>query len=167
MQLVHSLHDIRCSVHMEMVDISAQFVELEIYWQTDTYIFWIQISTRFVRLLFFGKHWINALPSVPSGQLHIGKWFIASHIAFRPHAPGQGSTHFLLRQALLCGQSLLSTHSGRQPVYGFPWYSGKHVQMPSLHKVLEPHGEGLHLSAGGIGSASCTIGRQLVNGSPL
>lgn len=39
------------------------------------------------------------------------------------------------------------THSGLQPVYGSPKYSGKHVQEPaplsSLQIALEPQGEGL------------------------
>lgn len=55
------------------------------------------------------------------------------HKAFDAQVPGQGSTHLFRMQARSRGQSVLSTHSGRQPVYGSPWYSGIHVQIPSLH----------------------------------
>lgn len=57
--------------------------------------------------------------------------------------PGQGSIHLDLTQALFLGHSLLSTHSGLQPLYGSPRYSGLHVHIPLLHKALEPQGEGL------------------------
>lgn len=62
-----------------------------------------------------GRHCINALPSIPWGQLHIGRWFITSHTAFCAQTPMQGSTHFRLMQALFRGHSELRTHSGRQP----------------------------------------------------
>lgn len=49
-------------------------------------------------------------------------------------------------QDLSRGQSLFTTHSGRQPLYGSPKYSGKHVQEPaplrSWHSALGPQGEG-------------------------
>ena len=70
------------------------------------------------------------------------------HSAFIPQVPGQGSTHLLLTQALLRSQSELVTHSGRQPLYGSPKYSGKHAHDPapflSLHTALAPQGDGLH-----------------------
>lgn len=43
---------------------------------------------------------------------------------------------------------MLVKHSGLQPKYGSPWYSLKHVQTPSLHCALGPHGEGLQGSDG-------------------
>lgn len=65
----------------------------------------------------------------------------------KPQVPGQGSLHLLFTHALSCAQSELVTHSGLQPVYGSPKYSGKHVQEPapfcSLHIAFAPHGEGL------------------------
>lgn len=65
----------------------------------------------------------------------------------RPHVPGQGSTHLLFTQALLRSQSELVTHSGLQPVYGSPKYSGKQIQEPapflSLQIAFAPHGDGL------------------------
>lgn len=66
----------------------------------------------------------------------------------KPHVPGQGSLHLLLVHDLSCGQSEFVTHSGLQPIYGSPKYSGKHVQEPappcSLHIAFAPHGDGLH-----------------------
>lgn len=73
--------------------------------------------------------------------------------------PGHGSTHLLFTHALLLEQSEFVTHSGRQPVYGSPKYSGKHTQAPaplrSLHIAFAPQGEGLHGSKGpsvGVGT---------------
>lgn len=81
-------------------------------------------------------------------------WFTTSQRAFWPHVPGQGSTHLLFTQALSRAQSELRTHSGRQPTYGSPKYSGKHEQVPSLHWVLDPHGDGLQGSVTtGLGAA--------------
>lgn len=69
------------------------------------------------------------------------------HSAFKPQVPGQGSLHLLFVHALSWGQSVFVTHSGLQPMYGSPKYSGKHVQEPappcSLHIAFAPHGEGL------------------------
>lgn len=49
-------------------------------------------------------------------------------------------------QALFEGQSEFSTHSGRQPSYGLPMYSGKQTQAPaplfSLQIAFDPHGDG-------------------------
>lgn len=87
-------------------------------------------------------HWTNALPCIPGGQLHIGMWALTSHSAFGAHVPGQGSLHLLLMQALSRLQSELRTHSGRQPVYGSPWNSGRQLHLPLLHCELDPHGEG-------------------------
>lgn len=53
-------------------------------------------------------------------------------------------------QALFLGHSSFNIHSGLQPVYGSPWYSGKQVQMPSLQIAFEPHGDGKHGSVFGI-----------------
>lgn len=95
---------------------------------------------------------------MPSGQVHIGIWLMTSQIALDAHVPGHGSTHFLLKQALSLGQSVFSIHSGRQPVYGFPWYSGKQAHTPSLQIAFAPHGDGLHLSFGGGTGSCCGIG---------
>lgn len=99
-------------------------------------------------------HKANAFPDIPGGQLHIGTWLYTLQIAFCPQVPGQGSAHLFRIHALLRGQSVFKTHSGRQPEYGSPRYSGIHVQMPSLHWALDPQGEGLH---GFIGSASISV----------
>jgi hypothetical protein len=80
--------------------------------------------------------------------VHVGEWFKTLQSALRPHTPGQGSTHLLLLQALFLAQSEFVTHSGRQPAYGSPKYSGRQTQDPapflSLHKALAPQGDGLH-----------------------
>lgn len=91
----------------------------------------------------------------PVKQEQVGEWFTVLHSALIPQVPGQGSLHLLFEQALLRSQSELETHSGRQPVYGSPKYSGKQVQEPtpflSLQIALAPHGEGLHGLGGGSG----------------
>lgn len=67
--------------------------------------------------------------------------------ALDPQVPGQGSWHLLRMQVRVEGQSELKTHSGRQPSYGFPIYSGRQMQDPALfcclHWVFAPHGDGL------------------------
>lgn len=60
-----------------------------------------------------------------------------------------GSMHLFLEQALSRGQSLFMTHSGRQPEYGSPWYSGRHEQEPSRQTAFGPHGDGLQGSETG------------------
>jgi len=57
--------------------------------------------------------------------------FIIINAVLIPQTPGQGSSHLFRLQALLDGQSWLSTHSGRQPMYGSPKYSGIHTQEPA------------------------------------
>lgn len=79
------------------------------------------------------------------GQVQIGLCFTTLHFAFTPHDPTQGSIHFWLLQALLGGQSELTTHSGLQ-VGGLPLYPGTHVQTAcpfiSLHWLFGPQGDG-------------------------
>lgn len=99
-----------------------------------------------------GEHRTNAFPVIPNGQLHIGTCVWTSQIAFSPHVPGHGFTHLLRIQALSIGQSELKTHSGRQPMYGSPWNSGKQLHIPELHCAFDPHGEG---SQGSLGAGSC------------
>lgn len=65
-------------------------------------------------------------------------------MAFWPQTPGQGSTHLFRMHACVFGQSLFNTHCGRQPLYGSPKYSIMQVQIPPLHCVLDPQGEGVH-----------------------
>lgn len=65
-----------------------------------------------------------------------------------PHTPGHGSLHLLFVHAFDLSHSEFWTHSGRQPVYGSPKYSGKQEHEPilfcSLQMAFAPHGEGLH-----------------------
>lgn len=66
-------------------------------------------------------------------------------------------------QALSRGQSLFKIHSGRHSLYGSPWYSGRHVQIPSEHSAFGPHGEGLQGSRlGGSGAKIKVIEAGLV-----
>lgn len=87
--------------------------------------------------------------------MQIGAWLLTRHSAFIPQVPGHGFTHLLLTQERSRGQSEFCIHSGLQPVYGSPKYSGKHVQDPapfrSLHNEFGPHGEGLQGLTGSIG----------------
>ena len=80
----------------------------------------------------------NAFPEVPDGQVQTGIWFTTEHNAFWPQVPAHGSLHLLLIQALSLGQSEFKTHSGRQPKYGSPWYSGRQIQAPLIHCVFVP-----------------------------
>lgn len=70
------------------------------------------------------------------------------HSAFWPHIPGHGSLHFWFIQALSLGQSAFNTHSGLHCLYGSPWYSGRHVQMPFWQRAFEPQGFGIQGSLG-------------------
>lgn len=58
---------------------------------------------------------------------------------------------------------MFNTHSGLQPLYGSPEYSGKHVHDPapflSLHIAFGPHGEGLH---GSLGNSGCIATIQMI-----
>lgn len=93
-------------------------------------------------------------PTKSCTQVQDGMWLITLHSAFSPQVPGQGSVHLFLIHALFLGHSVLSTHSGLQPLYGSPWYSGKQVQTPSLHSAFGPQGDGLQGSLlGGTGAA--------------
>lgn len=62
--------------------------------------------------------------------------------------PGHGSLHLFCMQANLDGQSVLITHSGRQPSYGLPTNDSAHLQDPapflSVHIALSPQGDGSH-----------------------
>ena len=105
------------------------------------------------------EHKLKAFPVMPVGQLHIGTWLMTAHCALLAQAPPwQGLSHLLRIHARSRGQSLLRTHSGRHPAYALPWNSGRHVQIPSSHRALEPQGDGLHLSSG-IGSRAKISGK--------
>ena len=65
-------------------------------------------------------HLLNGSPDIPCGHVHIGLWLMTVHRAPMPHVPGQGSSHFVCKQALLYGHCGLMTHSGLQAMYGFP-----------------------------------------------
>jgi hypothetical protein len=59
--------------------------------------------------------------------------------------------------ALFFGQSEFKIHSGLQPIFGSPKYSGLQLQNPFKHSVLGPH---LHM----ISSFCGTIWTVLQNG---
>lgn len=77
-----------------------------------------------------------------------GRFALNNLLALMPHTPGQGSLHRLLTQAFVRSHSEFCTHSGRQPVYGSPKYSGRQRHEPtplrSLQTALAPHGDGEH-----------------------
>lgn len=93
------------------------------------------------------EQYLKGSPVKPAIQVHDGKWLITWQFAFWPHVPGQGSMHLFRIQARFEGQSEFNVHSGLQPSYGLPIYSGRHTQEPapfrSLHSALIPHGDGL------------------------
>lgn len=82
------------------------------------------------------KQYLKGSPVKPFKQAHIGLWLITLQSEFDPQAPGHGSMHFWLTQALSCGHSALTVHSGLQPG-GLPTYVGKHEHtaclLTSLH----------------------------------
>lgn len=83
-------------------------------------------------------------------------------MASSPQVFRQGFTHLLFRQALLRSQSVFVTHSGLQPIYGSPIYSGRHVHDPapflSLHTAFAPQGDGLQ----GVRGCSVVIGSAII-----
>ena len=112
-----------------------------------------------------------ASPVYPWLQLQMGLWFLTEHWAFLPQVPGQGSLHFFWIQARWLGHSVLMRHSGLQPTYGSPMWSGIQRQDPALsralHSALAPQGEGLQGSM--ISGLVMISGRreQPEKGSPL
>ena len=94
------------------------------------------------------RHSVNGSPMYPLRQVQVGTCARTAHCALMPQVPGHGSRHLLRWHALFDGQSELTTHSGRHATYGSPKYSGMHWQaaarLRSLHRALDPHGEGLH-----------------------
>lgn len=106
-----------------------------------------------MKIPFTGMHWLNALPVIFPGQLHIGIWLMTLHRALAAQAPIHGFIHLFLEQAWSLGQSEFKTHSGRHSRYGLPWKSDRQVQVPLEHSAFGPHGDGLHKSAGIIGVA--------------
>lgn len=87
------------------------------------------------------------------------------HIAFRPQIFSHGFLHLFCIHAKLVAQSELTTHSGRQPSYGFPMWSCWQTHAPafpcSLHIALGPHGEGEH----GVRGTSMTL--HAIKASPV
>jgi hypothetical protein len=100
---------------------------------------------------------------MPGGQWQFGIWLMTSQIAFTPHVPIQGFSHLFLIQALSLEQSEFNTHSGLQPWYGSPKYSGKHEQTPSSHFVFGPQSQTGSSAITGDGGG---FGLHPTNGSP-
>lgn len=106
---------------------------------------------------------VNGSPVYDGLQEHMGLWFITLQLAFTPHGFGHGFSHLLLTQALSCGHSVLTTHSGRQ-LGGAPIYSAKQEHtawlLIDLHWLFGPQGDGKQTSivvGGGWGSAKTAI----------
>lgn len=76
----------------------------------------------------------------------------------KPQEPGQGSLHFSVIQAMVEGQSVLTTHSGLQ-LGGDPMKLGRQEQagwLPTArHSELGPQGEGIHGLTGSTGCGGC------------
>lgn len=98
---------------------------------------------------------MKASPVCPSGHAHVAVWSLTKQMALRPQtAPEKhGSMHFLSRQALSNGQSVLSTHSGWQLTEGSPSKPSIHVHtarpLSTSQYALAAHGLGWHGSLGG------------------
>lgn len=92
--------------------------------------------------------YLNGSPVYPILQVQEGRWFTTWQSAFCPQVPGHGSWHLFRIHALSDAQSELITHSGLQPSYGLPIYSGKQEHEPapfrSLQTAFAPHGDGEH-----------------------
>ena len=99
---------------------------------------------------------LKGSPMYPRRQVQTGLWLITLHSALNPQTPGQGSTQCWLTQARVVIQSELMTHSGLQPEYGSPKYSGLQLHMQelplTLASALAPQGFGLQGSLGGGGA---------------
>lgn len=59
-------------------------------------------------------HCVNGSPVYPGLQVQIGLCVITWHLALTPQVFWHGSLHFFFIQALSCGHSELTIHSGRQ-----------------------------------------------------
>jgi hypothetical protein len=100
-------------------------------------------------------HCMKASPVCPSGQEQVAVWSLTKHMALRPQtAPkAHGFIHFLSRQALSNGQSVLSTHSGWQLTEGSPSKPSIHVHTArppnTWQYALAAQGLGWHGSLGG------------------
>lgn len=112
---------------------------------------------------------MKGLPTYPDGQTQFGVWLTTLHSAIWPQIPGQGSLHFLFKQAKWFAHSLLLTHSGLQ-FGGDPSKSGKQEhegELPwTLHIEFSPQGLG---KQGSFGSANgfSIIGWHRMKGSPV
>lgn len=144
--LDHSLLDTDCSDHkaMECTDGHAPVLLRQWIHFSSPYQFKINQEMKF-GIPWYTWHNMNGLPDIPEGQVQVGTWLITSHTAFWPQIlEAQGLTHLFREQALFREHSSLVTHSGRQAIYGSPWYSAKQVHTPSWHCAFCPHGEGWH-----------------------
>lgn len=117
--------------------------------------------------LWISWHDVDGFPVNPAKQLQYGEWLVTWHSELRPQTPTHGSWHFMLRHALVLGQSEFITHSGRHSVYGSPKNSGRHVQDPALfcswQTAFVPHGDGLHGFIGSGGSFATRNGGNSFN----
>ena len=58
---------------------------------------------------------LKGSPVNPKLQVQVGIWLTTWHMAFWAQAPGHGFWHLERIQAKFAVQSVLTTHSGRQP----------------------------------------------------
>jgi len=106
---------------------------------------------------------VNGSPTNPFGHLHMGEWLTTWHSAFVAHDPGQGSLHFMFKQAKLYEHSLLVMHSGLQ-FGGDPinWGRQEHAgDSPwTLHWEFGPQGDGIQGFSTYCGTSAAIISIQ-------
>lgn len=114
-------------------------------------------------------HAVNGSPMYPVLHVQRGEWLTTWQLAFDAHVPGHGSIHLFLVQALLLGQSELTTHSGWQPSYGFPIYPFRQMQAPalarSIHSAFAPQGEGSQAES--VSNGTTAFCEHWIAASPL
>lgn len=154
-QLVHSLHGTDYLVRRAMADMGCVFLVLVLNKSILDFILTVGYMGSVLRSTGWMLQYWKGLPMYPTWHVHLGTWLITWQSAFWPQVPGQGSWHLFRMQARFDGQSEFRTHSGRQPSYGFPVYSGRQVHDPALfcclQMALAPQGVGLQGSNRSIG----------------
>lgn len=135
----------RCYLHWNKIQINRK-----------SWIIWVNV--RILHSPTTGEHWVNGSPVYPVMQVQIGMWFWTLHSALKPQEPGHGSLHFSVIQAIVDGQSVLTTHSGLQlggEPMKFCWQEHAGWLPTALHSELGPQGDGMHGLTGSTGWGGC------------
>lgn len=75
----------------------------------------MQVLCWYSRAMGTALHEKKGSPVKPSGHEQTGTWLVTEQMAAVPHVPGHGSTHLKPMQASAGAQSVLASHSRRQP----------------------------------------------------